>query len=99
MIIIGNLGEDAVLQNPNTDREFITFDIAETYNYTDPTGVRASTTTWYSVSMSSKRKNVLPYLKKGTHLYVEGRATIRQFQKKDGTVGCAIDIRAENIEF
>ena len=68
--IIGNLGEDCQVREFN-GQKFVTFRVACTEKYTDH-GERKDLTTWYSCSMNRAESGVVPYLLKGTKVYVQG---------------------------
>ena len=76
MEIIGNLGADAQLQ-VNNGNKFVSFRIANTDTWTDKkTGEIIKTTQWVSCSLNGDGGNLLPYLRKGTKLFVRGNAQI-----------------------
>lgn len=76
MEIIGNLGADAQLQM-NNGNKFVSFRIANTDTWTDKrTGEIIKTTQWISCSLNGDGGNLLPYLRKGTKLFVRGNAQI-----------------------
>lgn len=76
MEIIGNLGADAQLQVYNGNK-FVSFRIANTDAWTDKsTGEIKKSTQWVSCSMNGEGGNILPYLKKGTKVFVRGNAQI-----------------------
>lgn len=76
MEIIGNLGADAQLQVYNGNR-FVSFRIANTDAWTDKaTGEIKKSTQWISCTLNGDGGNLLPYLKKGTKIFVRGNAQI-----------------------
>lgn len=76
MEIIGNLGADAQLQVYNGNK-YVSFRIANTDVWTDKsTGEIKKSTQWVSCSMNGDGGNILPYLKKGTKIFVRGNAQI-----------------------
>lgn len=76
MEIIGNLGADAQLQVYNGNK-YVSFRIANTDAWTDKsTGEIKKSTQWVSCSMNGEGGNILPYLKKGTKIFVRGNAQI-----------------------
>lgn len=76
MEIIGNLGADAQLQVTNGNK-FVSFRIANTDSWTDKkTGEIIKTTQWVSCSLNGDGGNLLPYLRKGTKIFVRGNAQI-----------------------
>lgn len=76
MEIIGNLGADAQMQVYNGNK-YVSFRIANTDAWTDKsTGEIKKSTQWVSCSMNGDGGNILPYLKKGTKIFVRGNAQI-----------------------
>ena len=74
--VIGNLGSDAQLQEKNGNR-FVSFRVANTDQWTDKkTGEIIKTTQWISCSLNGDGGNLLPYLRKGTKIFVRGNAQI-----------------------
>lgn len=74
--IIGNLGADAQVKDFN-GRKAIAFNVAHTERYTDAQNVQHETTTWVSCLWNSEGGRLLPYLKKGSQVFVSGRASVR----------------------
>lgn len=71
---IGNLGADAQLQVNNGQR-FVSFRVANTDSWTDKrTGEVIKSTQWISCSLNGDGGALLPYLKKGTKVFVRGNA-------------------------
>jgi single-strand DNA-binding protein len=68
--IIGNLGSDAVIKDFN-GQKFISFSVAHTESYVDKELVKHEKTTWVSC-LKYGESGVLPYLKKGTRVFVRG---------------------------
>lgn len=76
MEIIGNLGADAQMQVYNGNK-FVSFRIANTDSWTDKsTGEIKKSTQWISCTLNGDGGNLLPYLKKGTKIFVRGNAQI-----------------------
>ena len=74
--IIGNLGADAQLQVYNGNK-FVSFRIANTDAWTDKaTGEIKKSTQWVSCTLNGDGGSLLPYLKKGTKIFVRGNAQI-----------------------
>lgn len=76
MEIIGNLGADAQMQVYNGNK-FVSFRIANSDSWTDKsTGEIKKSTQWVSCTLNGDGGNLLPYLKKGTKVFVRGNAQI-----------------------
>ena len=72
--IIGNLGADATLQEKNGNR-FVAFRVANTDKWVDKsTGQVIESTQWISCTLNGDGGALLPYLKKGTKVFVRGNA-------------------------
>lgn len=72
--IIGNLGADAQLQEKNGNK-FVAFRVANTDKWVDKsTGQVIESTQWISCTLNGDGGALLPYLKKGTKVFVRGNA-------------------------
>ena len=72
--IIGNLGADAMLQEKNGNR-FVAFRVANTDKWVDKaTGQVIESTQWISCTLNGDGGALLPYLKRGTKVFVRGNA-------------------------
>lgn len=72
--IIGNLGADAQLQEKNGNK-FVAFRVANTDKWVDKsTGQVIESTQWISCTLNGDGGALLPYLTKGTKVFVRGNA-------------------------
>ena len=72
--IIGNLGADAQLLEKNGNK-FVAFRVANTDKWVDKsTGQVIESTQWVSCTLNGDGGALLPYLKKGTKVFVRGNA-------------------------
>lgn len=96
ILITGHLGRDAVQRNSN-GADFISFTVGVSEKVKDSQGQPVDKTVWFSVI--SKHKGVLPYLKKGTKVLVQGRFNGKIYRNTN-TNQDAIDytINADTIE-
>ena len=76
-IVIGNLGGDAVVKNDN-GREFTAFRVAHNERYTDSQGTQHDSTMWVDCVINGQ-PNVLPYLKAGQLVMVQGNTSIKMY--------------------
>lgn len=101
MLFIGTLGADAEFKHSDmgTDgNKFVTFRAAHNDTWTDAAGMRHENVTWVDFIMSDHPK-VAQYLKKGTMVYVEGRASLRVYSSpKDKCMKAGITIQVQRIE-
>lgn len=80
--IIGHLGADATITNVN-GKSVINFSVAATDKYKDKQGQIKEDTTWVACSFWAEKPNLVPYLKKGTQVAVEGKPSVRTYTNKE----------------
>lgn len=88
--IIGNLGNDAEIKSIN-EREYISMRIASTTKFKDK-----SETTWVSV-LYRRNDNLLPYLTKGSSVYVCGELNVSVWQNRDGQASADLRVWAHEL--
>ena len=94
--IIGNLGRDASLYNGNGN-EFVTFSVGVSERWKDNNGQPVERTDWFSVI--TKNKALLPYLKKGTKVFVQGKLTSKPYRhEQTGQYSVDMSVNANGIE-
>lgn len=94
---IGHIGADAEYKNVN-GKEFSTFRIANTEKWTDDAGQVHENTIWVDCIIPGNPK-VLPYLKKGTQVYVSGSLSLRVYSSaKDKCMKAGATINVKQIE-
>lgn len=94
--LIGHLGADAEVQNVD-GFSFATCRVADSSRWTDKDGVVHDNTRWVDVSITQYDK-LLPYLKKGTLVFVRGNLDTRVYSsEKDRCYKCGLTIRS--LEF
>lgn len=95
--LIGNLGADAQIQSAN-GREFVSFRVAHSWNFTSQDGTVNSGTIWVDC-ISNNLKGVVEYLKKGTQVYVEGDISLRVYSSKvDRCMKAGITIHVQQLQ-
>lgn len=99
LFVIGNLGVDAEVKNAN-GKEFISFKVADTSKFTDQKGNVSETTTWINCAMTGdKDTKVLPFLKKGVKVFVEGRPSYRLYSsEKQRCMLVSVDLHVTSVE-
>lgn len=96
-ILIGNLGADAEVRSAN-GREFVSFRVAHSWNFTAQDGTTNSGTIWVDC-IGSNLKGVVEYLKKGTQVYVEGNVSLRVYSSKvDRCMKAGLTINVETLQ-
>ena len=81
---IGHLGKDATA-NTVGGKQVINFNVAHTESYKKQDGTKMQNTTWLSCSYWTDSTGLLPYLKKGTLVYIEGMPKPKLYEGKNGT--------------
>lgn len=96
-ILIGNIGADAENKSSN-GREFVTFRVAHSWSFTTSDGQTNAGTIWVDC-IGSNLKNVLPHLKKGQQVYVEGDVSLRVYSSKlERCMKAGITINVDSVQ-
>lgn len=96
--VIGNLGADAIVREEN-GRKYVTFRVAHTERFRRSDGREVNNTTWLSCYINNEAESLLPYLTKGTKVFVMGSGTPRFYTsvKARGFVA-SIDVNVRQVE-
>lgn len=80
VILIGNVGADPEMKFPDKETALATFSLATT----ETRGVGGTEVTdWHRVVISGEAARFAErYIRKGSHLYVEGRIKYREYEDK-----------------
>lgn len=62
-------------------------------------GEMVEKTTWIRANYWVKSDKIVPYLKKGTTVFVEGKPVVETYTNKDGEVKVSFDVIVNNLEF
>lgn len=95
--IIGNLGADAKVVRGNT-ADFVSLSVAHSRVFKKNDGTEVAETYWVNVTINWNASNLLPYLKKGTKVFVRGNVRLRAFTDKNHELRAGMDINADEIE-
>lgn len=96
-IIIGWLGADASFVETDGSK-FVAARVAHTDMWKDAQGMAHSNTIWVDIIIKHDSP-VVPYLKKGTQIYVEGSISLRVYSsEKDRCHKAGITIHAKTIQ-
>jgi single-strand DNA-binding protein len=95
--IIGRIGKDATLNQVN-GKNVINFSVAHSERYKDNTGNEQERTVWAECAYWTERTAVLPYLTKGTQVFVEGNPDVRTYPKGDGSTGASLTVRVREVQ-
>lgn len=95
---IGNLGADAKVVNEN-GKQFVSFNVGHNDRWRGQDGVEHESTTWISCAMNGDGGRLLPYLKKGRLVFVEGKGSARVYssEKARGMVA-GLNIMVDRLE-
>jgi single-strand DNA-binding protein len=97
LTVIGNLGRDAIVRDVQ-GKSVISFSVAHTEKFKDNMGIQKDKTTWVECNYWSERTNLVPYLKKGHQIYVEGQPNIDVYENKDGQKVAGVKLRVTLIQ-
>ena len=96
--LIGNLGADAEVKVSDSYK-FVSMRVAHSDRWTDESGEKHETTQWVDVNLSNTESKIIPYLKKGTTVFVRGRLATRVYSSpKDRCMKAGVTIHATEIE-
>jgi single-strand DNA-binding protein len=95
--IIGNLGKDCTT-NMVSGRNVINFSVAHTERYKDSAGVQKEKTLWVDCAYWTDKTGIVPYLRKGQTVYVEGTPDVRTYTKNDGSAGASLTVRVMGVQ-
>lgn len=94
--LIGHLGKDAI-KNEVGGKAVLNFTVAHSESYTDKNGEKQSKTLWVDCAKWGEQTGILPYLTKGSQIYVEGQPEVRTWEK-DGKSGASLTLRVSQIQ-
>lgn len=96
--IIGNLGADAESRTVN-GQSFVSFRVAHSVTSTDTqTGAVTESTTWVSCTLNGDGGRVLPYLRKGTKVFLRGSVVLRLYVGNDGQRHAGLNLYVAELE-
>lgn len=100
-IIVGYCGRDPETRYlPNGDA-VTNFTVATTERWKDKaSGEQQERTEWHRINCFGKLAEIAgQYLKKGSHVYAEGKIQTRKYQDKDGVDRYVTEIRCNELKF
>lgn len=93
-IITGNLGSDAEQRYTQSGDSIVSFSVPAKSGFGDK-----AVTSWIKCSMFGKRgESVLPYLKKGQLVGVQGEFASREWQDKEGQKRTSNEMRVNDLQ-
>lgn len=99
VIIVGNLGADPEVRALPDGSSVCNLRVATTDSWKDKhSGEKRDSTEWHRVVLYRGLAEIAgKYLRKGSHIYVEGRIRTRKWQDKNGTDRYATEIEAAEM--
>lgn len=96
--VIGNLGSDAEVKELNGNKA-VCFNVAHTERWTQDDGTKREATTWISCILNGDGGKLLPYLKRGAQVFVEGSGSARCYSSpKERKWVAGLNLTVKHIE-
>jgi single-strand DNA-binding protein len=98
LMVIGHLGKDAEVREVN-GKKVIAFSVAHSEKYRDSQGNQQSRTTWVRCSYWNDNTNIVPYLRTGTQIFVEGTPSVDAYMSStQNQPAASLDLRVLRVE-
>ena len=99
-ILIANLCKDPELKYTPQGTAVCNLRLASNHTFKTKSGEDKEQVLYITATVWSKRaENCAEYLKKGSHIFVEGRLTTRSWEDSTGKKNSVIELQIENIQF
>ena len=99
IIIIGNLGRDPEMRYSASGSPMTSFSVASNRRYTTAAGEQREETEWFNCTAFGRLADTCnQYLTRGQQVYVEGRLSSRQYERRDGTSGFSLDVTVTEMQ-
>lgn len=96
--LIGNLGKEPEFQTLEGNISLAKFSLATTESYKDDKGVLHTETEWHNIILWRGLADLAAkYLKKGSHIYLEGKLKTRSYEDKTGIKKYVTEIIGESF--
>lgn len=83
--LLGHVGKDPECKVFDNGNKVANFSVATTEKYTNKSGEKVENTEWHNIAVFGKLADVVEkYVKKGQHIYIEGKIKTRSWEK-DGS--------------
>jgi single-strand DNA-binding protein len=100
VMIIGHLGRDPEMRFTSAGRPVASFSVATTRGWTNNDGDRQEETEWFNVvTWGGLAELCKKRLRKGSHVYVEGRIQTRNWEGPDGERHFRTELVAQELIF
>ena len=94
--IIGNIGNDAEIKEFG-GKKYVSFSVAHTEYQKDEQGNRTDLTAWCSVLLFGEG-GLLPYLKRGSKVFVRGNLKVKMYTDRNGNQQATINVSASEVQ-
>lgn len=93
-ILEGHVGKDPVVRESKDGKKWAAFSLATNESFRNKSGERQQVTDWHNVVCFNEplTKVIEQYVKKGSHIYVEGQVKTRKWEDKDGSTKYTTEI-------
>lgn len=99
VILIGRLGADPEIRYTPSGRAVANFRIATDEVWRDREGQLQERTEWHNIVMWGRQAEICnEFLRKGSHVYVEGRLQTREWEGQDGIKRRTTEIVAQRMQ-
>ena len=98
VVLAGRLTKDPELRKTNSDVSFATFTLAVDNRIREQDGTRGTIFLDCRV-FRDQAENMVKYTRKGSMVAVDGSLNQRNFERRDGTKGKAIEIIVDSVTF
>ena len=100
VIIVGFLGNDPELRTMPNGEAVANISVATSEAWTDKsTGERREVTEWHRIVFYRRQAEICgEYLKKGSHVYIEGRLRTRKWQDQNGQDRYTTEIQGDVLQ-
>lgn len=98
-IILGNLGKDPDIRSTSGGQIVANFSVATNRVFTDRNGQRQEQTEWHNIVAWGRLAEICEqYLKRGDHVYIEGRIQTRSWEDQSGEKRRTTEIVAQEMQ-
>ena len=98
VVLVGRLVKDPELRKTNSDVSFATFTLAVDNRIREQDGTRGTIFIDCRV-FREQAENLVKFTRKGSMVAVDGSLNQRNFERRDGTKGKAIEIIVDSVTF
>jgi single-strand DNA-binding protein len=98
-LLTGHLGKDPEVRHIDGGRIVANFSLATSESFKNKNGEKVTNTEWHNIVVWNKLAEICEkYLKKGSHILIEGSIKTRSYDDKEGKKRYVTEIYATNME-